>query len=110
MRVNHLDDCRRRLNDLNHFVGNCNFFRTVVKHLDFSSYDVQQKSIPDSVSPIVFVLLPVDIQVIDLEFQFSDSMEPKFHIDVICRNALKIVGFVMRSTKEFSLSITIKTL
>lgn len=48
--------------------------------------------------------------VIDLDFKLSGSLDPRLHIDMICCKVLKVLGFVMRLTKEFTLKNSVKTL
>lgn len=75
-------------------------------------YDVNRAQ-----SPIIYsynlidsVLFRADNYDIDLDIKFSNSMDPSSHIDMLCCKTLKILGFVMRLTNEFTQNKTVKTL
>jgi len=47
---------------------------------------------------------------IDLFFKFSADLDSKLHIEYVCCKALKTLGFIMRLTQQYKLSIFSKTL
>lgn len=56
------------------------------------------------------VIFRVDNYIIDIGFKFSNLMDPSSHINMICCKVLKILGFVMRLTKEFIQNKIVKML
>lgn len=56
------------------------------------------------------LLVPMIGYVIDFSFKLSSSLEPRTHIDILCRKTLKVFRLVMRSTYDFTLKTRFKTL
>lgn len=65
-------------------------------------------------SPIIHFLgsdiLRANNSVIDLDFKLKNSLDPDFHIEIVCCKALKMFGFVNRLTKDFKFDSSFKIL
>ncbi|XP_022168751.1 uncharacterized protein LOC111032657 [Myzus persicae] len=48
--------------------------------------------------------------IMDLGFKFTSNLDPSLHIEMICRSALRTLGFVMWLAKDFGLKSSLKAL
>jgi hypothetical protein len=112
LRVSTLDDSKKLQSDLNRF---SNWFNTLGLTLNFPKCKIMTftRSRSSLISQYFLnskaVFRAVDCNT-DLGFKLNSNLDPSNHIEHVCCKALKILGFIMRFTKDFNPNLSLEAL
>lgn len=115
LKVNSVTDCLYLQNGLNNFVACSESFGLT---LNFNSWSMVYTSLRSPIlhlSPFSYSinganLLPIYMNICDLDFILTPFLCPRVHIDYIMYNAFKVIGVIKRLDVEFKFSNSLKVL
>jgi len=104
LRVGSIDDCLHLKSNLDSFV---NWFKNIGLSLNISkckilTYTRSRSPIIHSYNILGSAILRTNESFIDLGFKLTSSPDPRPHIDMVCCEALKILGFIIRLARDFN--------